>query len=72
MYLYIKQKDDFDSLPSELMQHFGSPSLVMELTLHAGRTLAREDVFIVMTNLEEQGYHLQMPPKINAELNNGE
>jgi len=72
MYLYMKQKDDFDLLPSELKQHFGSPSLVMELTLHAGRTLAREDVCSVMSNLKEQGYHLQMPPKIDAELNNGE
>lgn len=72
MYLYLKQKDDFDSLPSELMRHFGRPCLVMELTLHAGRALAREDVCTVMDNLEKRGYHLQMPPKIEAVLDNGE
>jgi uncharacterized protein YcgL (UPF0745 family) len=26
------------------------------------RTLAREDITVVLENLEKQGYHLQMPP----------
>lgn len=72
MYLYIKKEEDFDLLPKELMLHFGTPTLVMELNLHAGRSLAREDVCSVMNNLKEQGYHLQMPPKIDVELNSGE
>ena len=54
------------------MRRFGSPALVMELALHAGRKLAREDIHTVMNNLAERGYHLQMPPKIKAELNEGE
>ena len=72
MYLYLKQKDAFDALPEELMRRFGSPALVMELALHAGRKLAREDIHTVMNNLAERGYHLQMPLKIKAELNEGE
>jgi len=72
MYLYLKCKDDFDSLPGKLMQHFGSPTLVMELELHAGRKLAREAVHTVINNLNDRGYHLQMPPKIDVELSNGE
>jgi uncharacterized protein len=72
MYLYLKQKDDFDSLPNALRHHFGSPRLVMKLALHGGRKLAREDVESVMNNLDALGYHLQMPPKIDAELNDGE
>ena len=72
MYLYLKQKDDFDSLPEQLVRRFGAPSLVMELNLHAGRKLARENIHTVMNNLKERGYHLQMPPKIKVELNDGE
>ena len=72
MYLYLGQKDDFASLPSALVQHFGSPRLVMELTLHAERKLAREDVRKVIENIRVQGYHLQMPPKIDAILTDGE
>jgi len=72
MYLYMHKEDDFDSLPKDLMLHFGKPSLVMELTLHDGQKLAREDVHRVMDNLKGQGYHLQMPPKIDVELNSGE
>ena len=34
----------------------------MQLDLHPGRTLAREDVVQVMANLTARGYHLQMPP----------
>ena len=72
MYLYLIEKERFDRLPAELMRHFGTPSLVMELTLHPGRKLAREDTASVMRNLKERGYHLQMPPKIDVELNRGD
>ncbi|MCB1751140.1 MAG: YcgL domain-containing protein [Gammaproteobacteria bacterium] len=72
MYLYLQQKDGFDSLPGELLLRFGPPRLVMELTLHSGRKLARENVLQVMRNLRERGYHLQLPPKITATLNDGE
>ena len=68
MYLYLADEDAFDQLPAELMKRFGEPSLVMELTLHAGRPLAREDVTRVMDSLQKQGYHLQMPPKLEVKL----
>ena len=45
MYLYLKRKDDFASLPKALLQHFGAPRFVMELELHTRRKLAREAVF---------------------------
>lgn len=72
MYLYLDQKDGFDELSDELRHHFGRPRPVMELALHAGRKLARVDVSEVMAGLRERGYFLQMPPRIEVDLNDGE
>ena len=72
MYLYLSERDNFDALPKVLMQHFGTPRLVMELTLNTHKKLAREDVYTVIDNLQVKGYHLQMPPKIDATINDGE
>ena len=36
--------------------------LAFDLVLTPERTLAREDIAKVLENLENQGYHLQMPP----------
>ena len=71
MYLYLPEKNGFEQVPKALMARFGKPELVMELELHAGRTLAREDVLQVMQNLRGQGFHLQMPPKLEPWLYHG-
>jgi len=63
LYLYIKEQDDFSDVPPEVMQQFPLPEHVFDLVLSADRPLAREDVFVVMKNLDSQGFHLQMPPK---------
>lgn len=64
LYLYISNKDDFSEVPQELYDSMGKePVFVMELELSAERPLAREDVTVVMQNLESQGFHVQMPPR---------
>lgn len=68
MYLYLAKEDGFDELPEALMSRFGKPEFVMELELHEGRPLAREDVTKVMANLRERGFHLQMPPELDPDL----
>jgi uncharacterized protein YcgL (UPF0745 family) len=68
MYLYLAKKDAFDELPSGLLQQFGRPKLVLELELHPGRRLAREDVHQVISSLQERGFYLQLPPKMMPEL----
>lgn len=65
-YLYLLEGFDFDDLPVALKSVFGEPEFVMDLELTAERKLAYEDVNQVMQNLDEQGYHLQMPPKEDA------
>ncbi len=72
MYVYLSKEKDFNAIPELLLKGFGEPELVMQLTLEAGRTLAREDVSVVMQSLQDNGYYLQMPPKISAELYTGD
>lgn len=68
MYLYLPEKDEFDSVPEPLMKAFGPPAFVMQLQLHPEKALAREDVNKVMDGLNAQGFYLQMPPKIESLL----
>ena len=66
-YLYLADKTAFDDLPEELRERFGEPALVMRLKLSADLKLARADVEKVLENLEEQGFYLQLPPKLPIE-----
>ncbi len=72
MYLYVCSEDDFSAVPKALLERFGSPQRVMNLCLNPERKLAREDVVLVMQNLQSQGYHLQMPPKMDVDLYRGD
>lgn len=62
LYLYLLEKDHFAVVPKPLLEQFGHPEFVMELTLDSERRLARADVNEVMTKLEQQGFFLQVPP----------
>ena len=62
LYLYVKAGEDPAKVPGELLAQFGEPELALSFTLHAERSLAREDPLRVMANLESQGFHLQLPP----------
>lgn len=72
MYLYIAREDDFSCVPQALLERFGKPVRIMEIRLTQQRKLAREDVAAVMANLLSQGFHLQMPPKMDVELYSGD
>ena len=62
MYLYIHEDKTSDELPEELINMVKELTHAMDLELTPERKLAREDVMLVIKNLEEKGYHLQMPP----------
>jgi len=72
MYLYLREKDNFELIPESLRKALGRLELVLELTLSPERRLAREDIRQVLANLHGQGFHLQMPPKVSADLYAGE
>ncbi len=66
-YLYVADGQDFEDLPPELQRTFGEPALVMSLNLDPDSKLARVDVKSVLQSLKEQGYYLQLPPKLPIE-----
>ena len=61
MYIYLAQKDDFDCVPKELRKNLGHTVFSMELELDENKKLAKEDPKKVIENLQEQGFHLQLP-----------
>lgn len=63
-YLYLHNETSFEELPDGLTKVLGHCEKVMELDLSKREHLASEDINLVMSNLSEQGYHLQVPPKI--------
>ena len=66
-YLYVAGKDDFSRVPESLLRLLGTLVPVMDLELTPERKLAQEDVVEVMKNLQERGWHLQMP-RVEDEL----
>jgi len=61
-YLFVKQRDDFSSVPELLMTTFGKPTLVTLINLASKEKLAMADIAKVKSNLINQGYYLQLPP----------
>ena len=61
MYIYLAEEDDFSSMPKDIYNSLGIVEFAMELELSATRKLARENPVDVMKNLQEKGFHLQLP-----------
>ena len=61
-YVYLREADGFDVLPGPIAEQLGTLGFVIEIELSAQRRLARENVDVVLVNLQGQGYHLQCPP----------
>ena len=62
MYLYVRRGADLGTLPEGLMKVFGLPGHALDLMLTAERKLARADSAVVMAQIRDQGFYLQMPP----------
>jgi|SRR5699024_4707723 len=62
MYLYVLRADALKRVPQPLLELFGKPKHAFDLVLTPERELVREDIAVVLENLDSQGYHLQMPP----------
>lgn len=60
-YVYLAKRDDFQSLPADLSERLGPLQLVLEVDLDPQRRLAKEDARAVLANLQERGWHLQLP-----------
>ena len=62
MYLYVRRGAELGTLPEGLMKVFGLPGHALDLMLTAERKLARADSAVVMAQIRDQGFYLQMPP----------
>jgi uncharacterized protein len=62
MYLYVRRGDDLRELPEALLKAFGPPVPAMDMMLTAEKKLARAEASVVMAQIREQGFYLQMPP----------
>lgn len=67
MYIYLAEQDDFSKVPSEIFNSLGIVSFAMELELSPDKRLAKENPAVVMKNLEENGFHLQLPDRTPIE-----
>jgi|TARA_B110000211_G_scaffold102687_1_gene119481 uncharacterized protein YcgL (UPF0745 family) len=61
-YLYVLADQGVEQVPEALRQQLGKVEIALSLELTEEKSLAKEDPVIVMANLKEKGYHLQLPP----------
>ncbi|MEC8443367.1 MAG: YcgL domain-containing protein [Pseudomonadota bacterium] len=62
MYLYVAKKDGMSRVPDELLDMFGKPELAMTIIITPDKSLGRADASRVLSDLDEKGFYLQMPP----------
>lgn len=62
MYLYLIEKDNFDSVPESLLRMLGNVNFSFEFNLGKDRKLVRAESQEVVRLMKENGYFLQMPP----------
>ena len=60
-YLYIENEDDFSRVPDELKGVLGELSYVMTIELSMEKKLAQADAAQVISQLQENGFYLQIP-----------
>ena len=63
-YLYLREKDAFGLVPDSVRLPLGELQFVLEVALTVQRKLAREDVAVVIANLDTRGFHLQRPEAV--------
>ena len=61
-YLYVTKKDDFSKVPEPLLKTFGAPIFVMLLPLVKVEKLAQVDKQKLVSELDDKGFYLQLPP----------
>jgi len=66
-FVYLGQELDLHEsqkvLPSSVITLLGDLEFVLEFELTADRHLAQADASMVLSDIEEQGFYLQMPKK---------
>ena len=61
-YLFIPEKDNFNSVPESLLKLFGQAEFSFDFDLTSERKMVLVDSSEVIRNIQENGYFLQLPP----------
>ncbi len=67
MYIYLAEEDVFDNVPKGIFNSLGIVEFSMELEITSRTKLARENIEIVLKNLKEHGFHLQLASNESVE-----
>lgn len=70
-YLFVDAAEDFARVPAELVKHFGPAVEAMELELTVDRPLAQTSAAEVLTEIQERGFYLQLPPEVDPVTGKG-
>ncbi len=68
LYVYLPEKDDFSAIPEDIQKSIGELEFSFELQLHEDRQMARENPVDVINNMNDNGFHLQIPADIEEIL----
>lgn len=61
-YLYVDRSKKLSQVPESLLETFGKPVHVTDMLLTPERKLARADASKILSELDDKGFYLQMPP----------
>ena len=61
-YIFLESPADFEKIPESIRNFMGELTLVMNLELSSETRLACETPEVVTKNIEDQGFHIQLPP----------
>lgn len=67
MYIYLTEEDDFSKVPKAIYNSLGIIEFAMELELSPDKKLARANTADVINDLEDNGFHLQLPDTTSIE-----
>ena len=67
MYIYLRDQDDFSVVPKHILKSLGETEFTLEVEVTPERKLARENPETVLSNLQEHGFHLQLPSEKSIE-----
>lgn len=62
MYLFVDKKEGLERVPEPLLVEFGVPEPSIVFLLTSERSMVRVDAATVLADIEEKGFHLQLPP----------
>ena len=62
MYLYVDKTKALSLVPEALLKMFGQPEHRMDMLLTADKKLAKAKAEDILSNIDAQGYYLQMHP----------